>query len=346
MTTTDASMSRTFDAPALRPKLASLPRLLGPAAVVAVGAALLVALFVPRLFSRAPALEDLTDDLRPLMTEQSISALEADLDGIDAANEEFGAKVVPTVAAALGQTPEELSAFIGDQFPDVAAGVAALPAISEQFRGLVGVLDAEQQRFQATDEIPTADLPPQTVPWAILVLGIGALAIGVWLGLTRTRPAAIGAIVFGVVVLAATLATGLQGKANDADALGRNVRPVFASAVVDDARQALTTVDAMATELEGKALPAVAAVIGLPADQIPAFVAEQFPALDATLAGLPATAQRFSSAIDLVDQNRTPYDRVSKVPFGRVISTVMFGAAAILVIGLLQLVRRKPTSAH
>ncbi len=51
-------------------------------------------------------LADLNDDLRPVMTDQAIAALRADLDGLDAANAEFAATVVPTVAAALDQTPK------------------------------------------------------------------------------------------------------------------------------------------------------------------------------------------------------------------------------------------------
>ena len=58
------------------------------------------------MFARAPVLADLNDDLRPVMTDQAIAALRADLDGLDAANAEFAASVVPTVAAALDQTPK------------------------------------------------------------------------------------------------------------------------------------------------------------------------------------------------------------------------------------------------
>lgn len=317
--------------------IATIRRVAGAVIVIA-GVVVLIALISTRMFARAPVLADLNDDLRPVMTDQSIAALRADLDGLEAANGEFAATVVPTVAAALDQTPEELNAFLGENFPAVVTGLGALPPTITQFRGLVDLLDAEQGRFESLDAIPAQDVTPETVPWAILVIGLLMVGLGAWLFVSRSTASAIATGVAGVVVVLATVALGLQGKAADADEIGRNVAPVFDEEVVAQARGALGAVGAMAEELEIKALPAIGDAAGIPEDQLPGFVAENFPALASALEALPETSARFAGAVDLIDRNIPRYERVALVPFGRVIWIVTWAAIVTTMLGLVAVV--------
>lgn len=310
----------------------------GGAIVVVAGIVVLVALVSTRMFARAPLLADLNDDLRPVMTDQSIATLRADLDGLEAATAEFAGTVVPTVAGALGQTPAELNVFLGENFPAVVAGVEALPATVEQFRGLVDLLDAEQGRFASLDSIPADGVTPETVPWAILAVGLLMVGFGGWLATRRSRAAAIATGTLGVVVLVATVGLSLQRKAADADEIGRNVAPVFDAQVVAQARGALSTVGAMAEELQSEALPAIGAAAGIPEDQLAGFVADSFPALASALEALPESSARFTGAVELIDGNLSRYERVARVPFGRVIWIVTWSAIVAAVIAVVAIV--------
>lgn len=304
------------------------------AAIALIGIVVLVTLLSTRLFSRAPALADFNDDFRPVMTEASIGALRADVDQLDAASAEFGTTVLPTVAAALGQTPEELSAFLAEDFPAVAAGVQALPPTVEQFRGLIDLLEAERGRFGSLDAIPAEDVNPKTVPPGILVIGLLLVAVGAWIALTRSQVASIVALVAGAAVVAITLGLSLQSKAADADEVGRNVAPVFTTETVAQARGALDTVGAMAEELQTNALPAIGQAAGIPADQRPTFIGENFPALAAAMQGLPEASARFAGAVDLIERNIPRYETVSPVPFGRVIWIVTWAAILTGLVGI------------
>ena len=79
--------------------------------------------------------------------------------------DEFGTTVVPTLASALEMDPATFNGFVGEQFPAVAGGVAALPDIAAQFTGVIDLMESQQANFTDADAIPTTSLPVTTVPW-------------------------------------------------------------------------------------------------------------------------------------------------------------------------------------
>lgn len=323
-------MAQVLSNPATRPEVAvptkdaRMPASTITASVVVLaGIAVLAAVFVPRLFDRAPALEDLTDDLRPAMSDAGIEQLRADLEVLGEASEELDAKVVPAVAAALETSPAETAEFLGTQFPAVALGIETLPATVADFSALADLLDAEQGRFRATDDIPTATLPATTVPWAILVIGLAVVAAGGWLLATGTRRSAVATTVLGAVVVVVVTGLSLPSKASSADTLNSHVSDIFTESQVRASSEALAVVGAMSIELRDEALPALGQLLGVPADQLGAAIEVQFPALASALNSLPAMSERFTALVDTVDRNVARYEKVQTVPFARVIWTVL-----------------------
>jgi hypothetical protein len=141
------------------------------AIVALVGVVLIGSIIVNDLFSVGPAFERMSDGFRPVMTEEAIATLEQDLQGMQAAGEEFQATGVPMFSDALGMTPEEFTAFMQEQYPDVAAGIEQLPAITEASRAWSARSRPSSSEFASADAIPTTTLPATTIPWGMLVAG-------------------------------------------------------------------------------------------------------------------------------------------------------------------------------
>lgn len=294
--------------------------------VVVVGVALGVTTFANDLFNVGPAFEELTDGFRPKMTDESIGALQADLELLGQVPTEFGA-VAQALAPALGMDGQQLNEFLGQQFPQVTAGVAALPEIVPNFTGLIGTLDAQQENFAGADAIPTDSLPATTVPWGLLGVGLVIIAIGVLMFL-RFRQGSLAAIGLGAIVIIAVLLLSLIGKAKDADDLNDALRPVYTEATVAGGQQALGVVSAMGQQMQGEMLPGIAQQLGRSGDEVGAMIAQASPTIAQALQTFPEALGRFDSLLAAFDSNLDNYDVLEPVSFSPIIWTLF--AAGIL----------------
>jgi hypothetical protein len=195
-----------------------------------------VSVVVNHLFSAGPAFERMSDGFRPAMTPVAIAQLQANLGTLEAVGPEFETKGITMVAQALGMTPEQLTAFIGQQYPDVATGLQQLPSIVAQFRGVVGVLAIEQTRFERADAIPASNLPATTIPWGLLVAGIALVGIGLTVAIRPIRPWAVAALAVGALMVVAPLAMSLPTKASAADTMNAHLEPVYSAQMLTGRR--------------------------------------------------------------------------------------------------------------
>lgn len=270
-----------------------------------IGVLLILIPLVTRLFTVAPAFERLTDDFRPEMQATTLSQLRQDVGGLAAVGNEFTTKAVPQLATALNMSPAEFSALMGQQFPAVAAGLQSIPRVTQEFNGVLGVLSEERNRFEEADAIPIKSLPATTVPWALA--GAGVLCIAVAFIVPRRRGAAT-AVVLGVLLVVAPLVLSLPGKADAADTMNSNLKPVYTAELVAGAKQSLTGMQAMGAELQSKMLPALAGMLRIPATQVQGYLAANFPTVAASVASMPATLGRFETMVNTFDANLDNYD--------------------------------------
>jgi len=301
--------------------------------VMLVGVVLIGTTIVNNLFQVGPAFEDLTDGFRPAMTAQAIETARADVAALGAAGQEFQSTVAPAMAEQLGMTPEEFQAFVGEQFPQVADGMAALPQVVPTFTGLIGTLDAQRDLFASADAIPTSSLPATTIPWALLIAGILSLGLGIFMWFVP-RTGGIIAIVLGAALVAVPFALSLPTKAADADQLNANLQPVYTQQLIGQATVALQTVSAMGTEMTDTMLPALADQLGMTPDQLQAFMGQNFPATAAALQSMPASMPRFQGLVGTFQANLDNYDTMKSVSFEPIIWTVIVGGAVMLVMGI------------
>ena len=301
--------------------------------VMLIGVVLIGTTIVNNLFAVGPAFESLTDDFRPALTAQAVETARADIAALGAAGDEFRSAVAPAMAAQLGMTPEEFQAFVGEQYPAVGDGMAALPQIVPTFTGLIDTLDAQRDLFASADAIPTTDLPATTIPWALLIAGILSLGLGVFMWFVP-RAGGIVAIVLGAALVIVPVALSLPTKAADADRMNANLQPVYTAEMIAQAGVALKTVSAMGTEMSGTMLPALADQLGMTEEQLQAFLGENFPATADALQNMPASMERFQGLVGAFEANLDNYDTMKSVSFEPIIWTVIVGGAVMFFMGI------------
>ncbi len=306
----------------------------GGALVLLAGLGLVALVLVPSLFRRSASLEGLTDSLRPAMTDETIAAVRSDLAGLDAAAQELSAGLPAMVAQAQGVSVEDAGHVLATEFPDTVNGLAAVPQVVEQFGGLADLLAAEQERFAATDDIPSGSLPAQTIPWALLGGGFVLVLASAWI-LRGGSP--VPALAMGGAVVVVGLALSLPSKSSHADSLSANVAPVFTDETVAAGQRAMATVGAMATELQTEALPAVGEMLGIPPEGINDAIAAEFPAGAAALATLPESSERLGGLVSTIEANLDNYQDLEPVDLSTIVNLALIAGAvaALAALGLM-----------
>lgn len=307
-------------------------RMAAGALVVIAGLVLIGSTFINNLFEVGPAFEEMIDDFRPMLTDEALNTAKADIGGLSAVADEFQTAVIPGMSQQLGMSPEEFGGFLGENFPAVAQGAAALPEISTTFSGLIGTLEAEQGRFASADAIPTEDLPATTVPWGMLAAGILAVVVGLVM-FGRLRLGSLLALALGVLLVAAAGLLSLPQKAADADELNANLEPVYTAELVAGAQGALGVVGAMGEEMQTAMLPALAQQLEMQPDQLNAFIGENFPAMAGVMANMDSTMDRFQGMVTSFENNLDNYDVLKPVKFVPIIWTMIIAGIAIVLFG-------------
>ena len=297
--------------------------------VAAVGAVFLLSTFTNNLFTVGPDFEEMIDDFRPALSEESIATARSDLVMLEGVGTEFQTAIVPALAPQLGMTEAEFMSFTEANFPDVANGIAALPEIVPTFNGLVDTLDSQRDLFQSADEIPTESLPATTVPWGFFFAGISLLIIGGLLFKPGWLAVALAGG-FGAALVVVVVALSLIPKAADADELNDNLRPIYTPELVDQAKGALVTVEAMGSQMQAEMLPALGQQLGMDQAQLNGFLSENFPATAQALGTMPDALGRFGDLTKTFDDNLDNYETITPVSFVPIIWTLMVGAWVVL----------------
>lgn len=300
--------------------------------VLAIGVIVLIVLFANNLFTVGTAFEELTDAFRPIMTDEAIATAQADVAGLGEVANEFQNDVAPAIAQALQMSPEELDVFLGTNFPAVAAGVGALPDIVPQFTDVVGLLAEQQSNFESADAIPTKSLPASTVPWIILLIGIGTIVVSI-LMLGNSERSWLIAAVFGVAVVAFSLLLSFLPKSTAADNMNEALKPVYNAELVANSGQALGVVGAMGQEMEERMLPALGQQLGMSEAQMGEFLS-QFPATEAALGGLGDSLARFQSMVTAFDSQLDNYDTIKNTALNPIAVIVLVAGLLVIACGV------------
>ena len=333
MTSTATLHTHPWHLPVTRAELSTgRPRKIAAVFMVLVGAAFVITTLAANLFQVGPAFDRMTDGFRPVMTQQAIQVDRADIAALSSAGTEIQTKMIPALAQQLNLTPAQVSQLMATQFPDVAAGLKALPTITPTFTGLVNTLDQQRPLFNSADAIPTKDIPAATVPWSLLVVGVVAVGLGVvvWY---RPRASAVVATALGAVLVAVPLSLNMVHKASDADQLNANLKPIYTQQLITGANSSITTLSTMGTQMQKSMLPAMATQLHMTPAQLQTFLGQNFPATAAALNGMPMSLARFHALVATFDKNLSNYNTLKPVSFEPIVWLMIIGGSAVFLFG-------------
>ena len=315
--------------------------------VAVIGGTVMVAVPLARsALSGARAGDDLVELASPVLTDEGLADLRADLDSLTATGTALTTVGIPYLAERTDQTPDEFVAALAQDDPELAAALGDLPAVGELGERVVGNLERRQGEFDSAASLPGMGLNLEQGAWCILVTGIVLVGIGV-AGLRRaSRGLVVAATVFGVLLVAGPLVLGYPGKTSDTDAILDSLRP-FSVAKVEQREEGLATVRTVLAGMDATILPAVASATGTTASDVavdlgavdPALTPEAFADAD-TVVGHFASLVDFSRTIQplLVDATNLPTRSFLWLTVAPGLALLATGAAS-LVLG-----RRRPAS--
>ena len=298
--------------------------------MMAVGALFITVTFTNHLFSVGPAFDRMSADFRPIMTSQEIATYRGDINNLSAAVSELQTKAMPAIATQLGMTPQAFNAFMGQQFPAVANGLQIVPSATQQFGGVIDVLDNERARFTQADQIPTNWLPAKTIPWTLLFVGIALILAG-WATLRGVINGLRFALALAVLLVVLPFGMSLPSKASSADTMNKNLEPVYTQQLITGANASLATLGAMGTEMQAKMLPALAQSLHMSGSQLQGFLATNFPTVAAELAVMPATMTRFGALVSTFSDRLGDYNTLKPVSFVPIVWMIIGGGLVVTI---------------
>lgn len=297
-----------------------------------VGAGFVAVTLASNLFQVGPAFDRLTDDFRPIMTERALQTDQQDIDTLAAAGTEIQTQMLPSLAQQLGVSADEFAATMATEYPDVTAGLAAVPEITPSFTSLVTMLDEQRPYFAAADAIPTESVPATSVPWSLFAVGLLSVGLGVWVWF-RPSGSAIAVTVAGALLIGTPLALDMPHKASYADTMNENLKPVYNQELISQSTASLTTLGAMGAEMQQSMMPDLAAQLGMSSEELNTYFAANFPATTAALAELPASLGRFQNLVAVFDQRLDDYETMEPVSFEPIVWFMISGGAALFLLG-------------
>ncbi|WP_237727136.1 hypothetical protein [Rhodococcus jostii] len=160
---------------------------------IVVGLVFIIAPLALSVPAKAKAVDDLTAAFGPVFTDQGAAEVRSDFTVIEKMSTQLEADTVPALAGALKMDPAQFQAFMTENFPDVATGMAQLSEILPRFQALVAGIEGNVDNFQQAASIPTGGQDTTMLIWWFLVPGVALIALGA-LGVTagagsRPRPA-------------------------------------------------------------------------------------------------------------------------------------------------------------
>lgn len=86
-------------------------------------------------------------EVAPAMSQDNVDNFNAYLAGFDALSQD-AARMVPTLAGALGMSEEQVQGFMAQEFPAMMQTLGVLPQMQEDFTQLLGLMEANVSIFE------------------------------------------------------------------------------------------------------------------------------------------------------------------------------------------------------
>jgi len=154
-----------------------MPGRVWPILAVVLGAALVITTFVLDLPQKAADADELNENLTTIYTQELIDGATGSLAVVGAMGEEMQTKMLPDLAAALGMSPDELNAFMGENFPATAAAMQSMPDSLPRFEAFVGTFAMNLDNYETIQPVSFTPIIWMMVIGGILILLAGGYCI-------------------------------------------------------------------------------------------------------------------------------------------------------------------------
>ena len=149
----------------------------GLVSAAVLGAVLLIVTFALNLPQKAADADELNDNLKPIYTQELIDGAQGSLAVVAAMGEEMQGTMLPDLAAQLGMNPDELNAFLGENFPATAQALQTMPDSLERFEGFVGIFAVNLDNYETIKPVSFTPIIWMMVIGGILILLAGGYCI-------------------------------------------------------------------------------------------------------------------------------------------------------------------------
>jgi hypothetical protein len=140
----------------------------GAVMALVLGALLVVVPLVLSLPQKASDADELNANLQPVYTAALVTQAADAVATLGAMGEAMQTTMIPALAEQMGMTPEELQAFLGENFPVVAGALQSMPDTLMRFQGLVTVFDENLDNYETIKSV-------SFVPIIWTMIGAGAV---------------------------------------------------------------------------------------------------------------------------------------------------------------------------
>lgn len=279
------------------PRRATLPavaagrvRTVAAWAAVVIGTVIMVAVLGARVPARAADGDELLDRLAQSLDEDNLDALDDGHELFAAASEDLTEEALPRLGDALGDDD-----FV-DAYPDVSAGVAAIPDTLELTDTILGNLRGGVDNLDdAEGLVPGASL--HAGAWMLVVLGLGIAALGIWaMSTTAAAPLAVLAAL-GFALVVGPFVSGFDAKLQSTLDFFDTFKP-FDDDKVESRREPVLAMEAMVVELQGDLLPDAADALGTTPEALTAELTAELPDLGEGLEEFEAIRDDFLVEVD------------------------------------------------
>jgi hypothetical protein len=300
---------------------------------IVLGAVLIVAPIGSSLFSRSKSAQALADGVRPAMTKKALVSDRQGLEVFRAAITEFNGADRARYARALGQSPQQFSAFLQKRFPDVASGARELPlGYIPHADSVLTALEKNRVRYETADSFPISGVSAKVAPWILIAAGAGFVLVGLLTLPGRGRGPLVALLLLGVVPLVVALAASLPHKASASSDLVDALRPAFSERSTSRVPVEIATAQKFDTQLESGLLPALAQKQDLSPKRLDAFLKRESPAVASALPQFKPILTGFAALGTALRNDRHLYTETAKIPI-RTLVWLMIAIGCLLALG-------------
>jgi hypothetical protein len=160
----------------------------GSYVAIALGLVTIAGIVAFSLVDKAGKADDMNSGFRPIMTEEGVAGAQNSLAVVNDMSFEMQETMLPALAEQMGTSTDELTASIATQYPDVGAGMEAMPGMLERFDGMVSTMSGSLDDYLTIEPLSLSPIV-WILMWAgVVIAAIGALSLFAPAPVLRGRP--------------------------------------------------------------------------------------------------------------------------------------------------------------